>query len=225
MEPLIVAILNVITVISKKGYIIIAAIIATMITDFIIIYSIDHSDPLDLLMRLCGLYGYFGISVSAIMTPYLKEIKQAFGKIFIEVHHVTAAIGIGCITAHPVIMAIEQMDVSIFLPVVSSWVDFWTWAGAPALITAYIALVAVLVRNRIKKYWRYFHALMYVVLLFGIIHANLMQSDFPESPILVTIYDSLFIVVAFTFFIKRWQRYRARKNRIIVTKAHNTGKD
>nr|MDO8110369.1 hypothetical protein [Candidatus Sigynarchaeota archaeon] len=208
--------------ISKKGYIVIAAIIATMIADFLIIYFIDNSDPLDLLMRLCGLYGYFGISVSTIMTPFLTEIKRTFGKAFIEVHHVTAAIGIGCITAHPVIMVIEEADASIFLPVLSSWTGFWTWAGAPALILLYVAFVAVLVRKQIKKYWRYFHALMYAVLLFGIIHANLIQGDFPYSPILVAIYDILFIIVAVTFFLKRWQKYIARKNKAISAPASGT---
>ncbi len=92
--------------IEKKGSLFIAAIIGTMIAVFLIINSIDNSDPFDLLMRLCGLYGFFGISISTMMTPFLKQIKETFGKRFIEVHHVTAVIGVACITAHPVIFAI-----------------------------------------------------------------------------------------------------------------------
>ncbi len=202
--------------IEKKGYLFIAAIIGTMIAVFLIINSIDNSDPFDLLMRLGGLYGYFGICISTMMTPYLKEIKQTFGKKFIEVHHVTAVIGVASITLHPVIYAIQNMSLVVFLPVVSSWLDFWTMAGPPALIMLYVALVAVILRMRIVKYWRYLHALMYLVLTFGIIHADLIQSDFAQSPILLALYNIFYAFVVFTFVFKRWTRYQARIARVKV---------
>jgi len=47
---------------------------------------------------------------------------------------------------------------------------------------------------------------MYVVLLFGIIHADLMQSDFAQSPILLAIYNALFVIVLVTFL------YNAQKH-------------
>jgi DMSO/TMAO reductase YedYZ heme-binding membrane subunit len=196
--------------IEKKGYMLIGAVLGTMILDLVLISFIDASNPFDVIMRLCGLYGYFGISISTIMTPFLKEIKHTFGRSFIEVHHVTAVIGIACITAHPVIYALEIADATVFIPVVSSWMDFWTWAGPPALILMYIAFVVILLRQKLAKYWRSLHALMYVVLLFGIIHANLIQSDFADitfGPVLVILYDVLFGIVTFAFFLKRWQRY------------------
>ncbi len=204
------------SLIEKKGYLFIAAIIGTMIAVFFIINSIDNSDPFDLLMRLGGLYGYFGICISTMMTPYLKEIKQTFGKKFIEVHHVTAVIGVACITLHPVIFAIQNMSLVVFLPVVSSWLDFWTMAGPPALIMLYVALVAVVLRMRIVKYWRYLHALMYLVLTFGIIHADLIQSDFAQSPVLLALYNIFYILVVLTFVIKRRARHQARIARVKV---------
>ena len=36
-----------------------------------------------------------------------------------------------------------------------------------------VAVFAAFLRAKAPKYWRAFHALMYVVLLFGIVHANL----------------------------------------------------
>jgi DMSO/TMAO reductase YedYZ heme-binding membrane subunit len=197
--------------IEKKGYILIFAILLTLVIVFLIIYSIDHGDPLDLLMRLCGLYGFLGISISAIMTPFLKEIKEIFGRIFIEVHHVTAAIGIACITVHPIIFAIQNESAMIFVPDFSSWLNFWIWAGRPALILLYIAFFAVLIRRQIPKYWRSIHILMYVVLLFGIVHANLMESDFSVSPILLAFYNALFGAVVLAFILKRWQRSKLKK--------------
>jgi DMSO/TMAO reductase YedYZ heme-binding membrane subunit len=200
--------------IEKKGYLFIAAIISTMVVVFLIINFIDNSDPFDLLMRLGGLYGYFGICVSTMMTPYLKEITQTFGKKFIEVHHVTAVIGVACITLHPVIYAIQNLNLAVFLPVVSSWLDFWTMAGPPALMLLYVSLVAVILRMRIIKYWRYVHALMYVVLTFGIIHADMIQSDFAQSPILLALYNIFYVAVVFTFVLKRRERYLARIARV-----------
>ncbi len=106
------------------------------------------------------------------------------------------------------------MDPTVFLPVVSSWMGFWIMAGPPALILLYVALVAVLLRMKIVKYWRYLHALMYLVLTFGIIHADLIQADFVESPVLLALYNILYVLVVFTFVIKRRARHQARIARV-----------
>ncbi len=197
--------------IDKKGYGVILAIVGTMILVFLIIFYNGYDDASDLLMRLCGLYGYFGISISTIMTPFLKEIKQTFGRTFVEVHHVTAALGIGFITAHPLFDAIGKADPTTFVPLFDSWDVFWTNGGRVALILIYVAFVGILVRKKIPKYWRPIHALMYAVLLFGIIHANLIQSDFVLSPALLAIYNSLFGAAVLTFLIKRWQRHQLKE--------------
>jgi uncharacterized membrane protein len=44
--------------------------------------------------------------------------------------------------------------------------------------------------------------------------------DFWESPILVGIYDVLFAVVAFTFFLKRWRRFQMKKEKIASQQAN-----
>jgi DMSO/TMAO reductase YedYZ heme-binding membrane subunit len=71
----------------------------------------------------------------------------------------------------------------------------------------------VLLRKKAKAYWRSFHALMYVALLFGVVHANLAGIDLQNMFIMV-IYDALFAGVVAAFVLKRWQFYRirARKN-------------
>lgn len=212
------------TMIEKKGYIIIAAIVGTMFLEFFIIYFNGYIDAHDLLMRLCGLYGYLGISISTMMTPFLKEISHTFGRTFVEVHHVTAAVGIGFITAHPFFDAIYNADPTTFVPVLDSWDDFWTNGGRVALLLIYVAFIAVLLRTKYTKYWRPIHALMYVVLFFGIIHANLIQSDFVQSPVLLAIYNGFFGAVMLTFVLKRWQRHQMKvKHTNAVESAPSSG--
>lgn len=192
--------------ITKKGYAVILAIGGTMVSMFLVVFYNGYNDALDLLTRLCALYGYFGISISTIMTPFLKRIKQTFGRTFVQVHHVTAALGIGFITAHPFFNAIRNADFTTFVPLLDSWDVFWTNGGRVALILVYVAFVGVLVKRKIPRYWRPIHALMYAVLLLGIIHAYLIQSDLAQSPVLLAIYSSLFGAVVLTLLVRRLQR-------------------
>lgn len=82
------------------------------------------------------------------------------------------------------------------------------------MILIYVALAAVLLRRRIVAYWRWIHALMYVALFFGVVHADLLGMDF-EDPVFIVIYNGLFVVVLAAFVYKRWQfhqiRVRSRK--------------
>ncbi len=61
-------------------------------------------------------------------------------------------------------------------------------------------------------YWRYFHALMYVALFFGVVHANLWGRDF-ENGFIVVIYDGLFVAALAAFVLKRWQFYQIKQKR------------
>jgi DMSO/TMAO reductase YedYZ heme-binding membrane subunit len=87
------------------------------------------------------------------------------------------------------------------------------YGGSVALIAIYAAFGAVLLRKKAMAYWRPFHALMYVALFFGVVHANLAGMDLQNMFIMI-IYDALFAGVVAAFVLKRWQfhRIRARKN-------------
>jgi hypothetical protein len=50
------------------------------------------------------------LSIAAIMTPFLKEIKHHFNKSFLEMHHSFAAIGLALITLHPIALFIQVLD-------------------------------------------------------------------------------------------------------------------
>ena len=60
------------------------------------------------------------------------------------------------------------------------------------------------------KYWRAFHALMYAVLLFGIVHANLIGDDFQNLGILL-IFNALLIASLTGFAFKRYRSYQLKK--------------
>ncbi len=168
--------------------------------------------PLDLYLfsvRLLAIWGYLFMAIAAIMTPYLKQITKNFGRPFLKVHHSFAYTGFFLITAHPVLQAINNRDLSIFLPDFSSWFLFWALAGRPALIILFIALIGVLLRKKIK-FWRILHALMFLMLLMGLVHGVLIGTDFANRAILILFYI-LFALVVFSFVLKRIQKYRSFK--------------
>jgi DMSO/TMAO reductase YedYZ heme-binding membrane subunit len=164
------------------------------------------------LVHLFGLYGFLFLGVATLTIPFLGEITVAFGKPFLRVHHAFSALGIALITLHPVSNAVERLSLEVFVPRFDSWNAFWMLAGRPAFIIFYVAIVAALLRWKIPKYWRPFHALTYVVLLFGIVHANLIGDDFQNLGIMF-IFNTLFAATMISFAYKRYVNYRTRKKR------------
>ena len=161
-------------------------------------------------VRFFGLYGYLFLSVATLVTPFLREVTQAFGRPFLKVHHSLAVLGIVFITLHPVFNALERLSLSVFIPNFNSWLSFWRLAGRPAFILIYVAFFAVFLRAKAPKYWRFFHALMYVVLLFGIVHANLIGHDFENLGIMI-IFNALFVASLAGFAFKRYRSYKLKK--------------
>jgi predicted ferric reductase len=169
----------------------------------------EEAGLIHVLIRLFGLYGYLFLSVAILTTPFLKEITQAFGKPFLKVHHAFSILGVVFITLHPVFNAVQRLSLAVFVPSFDSWERFWILAGRPAFIILYIALLAAILRAKAPKYWRPFHALMYVVLLFGIVHANLIGDDFENLGIMI-IFDALFLASIASFTLKRYKNYHTR---------------
>ena len=160
-------------------------------------------------VRFFGLYGYLFLSVTVLVTPFLREVTQAFGKTFLKVHHSFAVLGLVLITLHPVFNALE-FSLSVFVPRFDSWDIFWLFAGRPAFILIYVAVFAVSLRAKAPKYWRAFHALMYVVLLLGIAHANLIGNDFQNLGVML-IFNALFIASLAGFAFKRYRSYQLKR--------------
>ena len=172
--------------------------------------EVEEEGVLHLLHRLFALYGFLFLGVATLMTPFLAEVTRAFGKPFLEVHHAFSALGIAFITLHPVFNAMQVLSLAVFVPRFDSWEVFWMFAGRPALIILYIAVVAAFLRMKMPKYWRPVHALMYVVLLFGIVHANLLGDSFQNFGIML-IFDALFAASMASFAYKLYKNYGMRR--------------
>jgi predicted ferric reductase len=179
----------------------------------VLAFTVSSNNPWNLAVRLLALNGYIALSVAAIMTAFLKEITLFLKKPFTRVHHYFAAAGLVLITLHPIMLAIQFLNPAVFLPRVESPYAFLLFGGRQALIIIYIALAAVLVRKKIVVYWRHFHALMYVALFFGIVHADLAGRDFLNNPVMFVVFNALFGSVLVAFGLKRLQFYRLKAKR------------
>jgi predicted ferric reductase len=191
------------------GVLLLALVIALLILPHTL-PEISEGEAIHVLTRVFGLYGFVFLSVATLITPFLKEVTLVFGKPFLRVHHAFSILGVVLITLHPVFNAIDRFSLSVFLPNIASWELFWKLAGRPAFIILYVAVGAALLRAKAPRYWRPFHALMYVVLLFGIVHANLIGEDFENIGIML-IFDTLFIASMVSFAFKRYKNYQSRK--------------
>ena len=194
----------------REGAVLLLSIIALAVIIGLLVFPSSEEDFIHLLVMFFGLYGYLFLSLATLATPFLKEITQAFGKPFLKVHHAFSILGIVFITLHPVFNAIDRLSLSVFVPRFDSWERFWLFAGRPAFIILYIALFAALLRTKTPKYWRPFHALMYVVLLFGIVHANLIGDDFENLGIMI-IFNALFLMSIASFALKRYRNHQLRE--------------
>jgi predicted ferric reductase len=178
----------------------------------IVAYMVDSNNPWSLAVRLLALNGFIALSIATIMAAFLKEVTLFFRKPFTRIHHYFAAAGLVLITLHPITLSIRFLNPAVFLPNLSSIYQFLFFGGRQALILIFIAIVAVLLRKRIVLYWRWFHALMYIALFFGVVHANLSGTDF-ENPGILVVFNGLFAAAVAAFALKRWQFYRLKTQR------------
>lgn len=162
-------------------------------------------EPLSFLVRLLALNGYLALAVAASMSPFLREIRAAFGKPFLTVHHTLAAFGLAVLLLHPLSYALQVGDPTVFIPSFASWGVFWAYAGRPALYLILVAALAAALRQRIPDYWRPVHMLMYAALVMGLVHALRIGTD-TTGPVVRAVLGGAFALAMGAFVVKRWQR-------------------
>ena len=198
--------------ISKEGVVFVVLVVLFAIAVSVLAFFVAYANPLAFSVRLFALNGFIALSIATIMTPFLKEITLYFKKPFMRVHHYFAAVGLALITLHPIALAIRFSNPAVFVPNLSTLYDFMVFGGRQALIIIYIALVAVLLRRKMVTYWRPFHALMYVALFFGVVHADLSGTDF-ANPFILVAFNALFVAAIGAFVLKRVQLYRMKQKK------------
>jgi hypothetical protein len=150
--------------------------------------------------------------IATTMSPFMVQLYKIFGKPFVKQHHVYSIFGLIMVTLHPVVFAISVMNILVFIPDVSSWLAFWELAGRPALIIIYIGALAAILRTKMKNYWRFFHYLNYIALLFAYVHGVLIGTDF-QNPGIFILFTIMLVISIGTFGYKRYQTY-TRKRRL-----------
>lgn len=194
----------------RKDLLFLTVVLIFALSVSIVAFFVSYQNPLRYSVRIFALLGFMSLSIAVILTAFLKEVTIYFKKPFLKIHHYFAALGLTLITLHPIALAIARMNPAVFIPTVGSLEAFMINGGRQALIIIYIAFVAVLLRRQIPKYWRPFHALMYLALFFGIVHANIIGTDFENIYILIA-FNALFAASIGAFFLKRYQTYRLKK--------------
>jgi hypothetical protein len=97
----------------------------------------------------------------------------------------------------------------VFLPVTPFLEGYVANAGRIALPLIYIAVVGALFRTRFSE-WRYFHLIIYLALLLGLLHGTLFSRYFFGSLFLNVLFLGLGAALVAAFVAKRWQRRRGR---------------
>ena len=175
-----------------------------------IILSTHPSEILNTGLRICGLLGFLSLSMGVIMNLLKKEIKTILGQPFLNIHHVFVLTGLVLITIHPMLFALTVSDFSVFIPDTSSILSFLTNGGRVAIILIYIGFLAAIFRSALKGSWMQIHRIMYLALILGIIHANLLGQDLVD-PVIRILYNALAGAVILTGFVKMRHRYRLLK--------------
>lgn len=198
----------------RKDLLFFSIIVLFAIAVSLLAFFTSYRNPFNLSVRLFALNGFIALSIAAIMTPFLKEITLLLKRPFLRIHHYFAAAGLVLITLHPIALAIQLTNPAVFLPNLSSFHLFLLYGGRQALIIIYIALIAVLLRRKAIAYWRPFHALMYLALFFGVVHANLSGTDFLQNTFITFTFNILFAVAIAAFALKRWQFHKMKAKKL-----------
>ena len=190
---------------TRAGAVAAGAIVVAFLAVAVIVAALPNQTPVTLGIRLGALWGTLAMGIASLMSPFLAEIRRVFGSPFLRVHHLFAAVGLAAITLHPVLVAVRSSSLSVFLPVVPFLERYAPNAGRIALPLIYIAVVAALLRTRFAE-WRYFHLILYLALLLGLLHGVVFSDWFFGSLFLNVLFLGLGVALVAAFIAKRWQR-------------------
>ncbi|TFG22188.1 MAG: hypothetical protein EU533_04560 [Promethearchaeota archaeon] len=197
---------------NKKAIGLISINLLLFIVVFILFLFSPIIDAFSFFIRLGALFGFTAMFIATTMSSFMVELYKIFGKPFVKLHHIYSIFGLIMVTLHPVVFAISRVNILVFIPDVSSWIAFWELAGRPAIYLIYIASLAAVLRNKMKKYWRIFHYLNYVALIFAYVHGVLIGTDFQNLGVFV-LFTAMLVISIGTFGLKRYQTYQ-RKQRL-----------
>ncbi len=173
----------------------------------ILLVLVRYGTFLDQLVRVLALAAYLTAFASIIMTNYVREMFQYFGKPFMTIHHIASITAIVLMIAHPIVVVFRDAWPGVLLPQTGSLRVFFMYAGAPALYLFVIGVVAVLLRRLALRSWRYIHWLTYIAFILATVHAMLLGSHFVFLPIKI-IAGLMVAASVLVFVLRRLKRKR-----------------
>ena len=179
---------------------------------FAAIFQYPGEEASLIVAQLFALNGFVALCLGVILTAVIREAREHLGKPFLSLHHTFAAAGLASITLHPLTLAVLFASPFIFVPIVSSLQDFAKNGGRAALPLILVAFIAVLIRGNIPRYWRTVHGLMYPAILVGLIHGNLLGSNF-SNPAVFFICNGLGILALLALPVRVYRKRRVKVNK------------
>jgi hypothetical protein len=190
---------------TRAGAVAAGAIIVVFLVVAVIVANLPNSNPLVLGIRLAALWGTLAMGIASLMSPFLAGIRRVFGAPFLKIHHVFAAFGLAAITLHPMLVAVRASSLIVFLPSFPLLERYAINAGRISLPLLYVAVVGALIRTRFAE-WRYFHLVIYLALLLGLLHGTLFSRYYFGNLFLNALFLGLGVAIIGAFVTKRWQR-------------------
>ena len=162
--------------------------------------------------RATALSGYLLVFVAIVSSLYMQPLVRRFGRAFVTMHHWISVAGLVLLTAHGLFIALSAGTLAVFIPDLSSWFNFWLFAGRPAWYLLLIAAAAGLLRRQFRDGWLIVHYLTYVAFFMGTVHAALGGGSFFNLPGMRAVIYVL-TALALGVFVLRRVRDRQRAQR------------
>jgi DMSO/TMAO reductase YedYZ heme-binding membrane subunit len=159
------------------------------------------------IVRDLALLGYVAVFLAIVSSYYKREVMKVFGGSFVDAHHILSVTGAVLLTLHPIGVAWDELDPTVFVPVFLPFYDMLRYGGRIAWYVFAVGALAAVWRKKIGRRWRTIHDFNYLAFAFGTVHANLLGANFADWPVRA-VSIAMFIVVA-VLFVR--QRIQARK--------------
>ncbi|MGB9939611.1 ferric reductase-like transmembrane domain-containing protein [Methanosarcina sp.] len=185
--------------VSNKRFYPIYGIILLIIAFITYIILQDPEEPVGMIRRFAGTFGYLTIFLAIVTSEYMAKMKKISGLPFMKAHHNLARIAILLILIHPLTFVLQGRGVQIFSPISPTNV-FIGLAGRPALYLFLLAAGVALYRKKYKN-WREVHYLNYLAFLLVSIHALMLGDDFRLS--IMRIFALAMAVTVIAIFIHK----------------------
>jgi len=123
----------------------------------------------------------------------------------LTVHHLFARAGLTLAILHPVLIAVLMRDPGQFVPRFDSWRMFLLLGGRPALYLIILAVLAAVLRRRLKDTWKLVHWLNYVAFVLIFVHSWLLGRH-PSQGVLKFLWPVMLVIIVVVFVRKRLVR-------------------